>query len=188
MADNMDKNMDKEAQKAAREAKKAEEKARQERIKASKPKKEGNVFTRAGDGIKKFVKDFKGVAKKVTWPDSKTVLKNSGIVLAVVAIFGIAVYGIDQVLNLAFSGASDLAIRAGEYFAEDIEEVVVTDENGETVTDENGEAVTQIVTTTEAVVEEATEEAAEEAAEEATEEAAEEATEETTIEEETVSE
>ncbi len=150
MADNMDKNMDKEALKAAKEAAKAAQKAKEERIKASKPKKEGNPFTRAGAAIAKFFKDFKGVAKKVSWPDTKTVFKNAGIVLAVVIVVGGAVYGIDQILNLAFSGASDLAIQAGEYFADDVETEVVTDENGEEVTDENGEPVTQVVTTAEA--------------------------------------
>lgn len=183
MADNMDKKLDKEALKAEKEAEKAAKKAKEERIKASKPKKEGNVFTRAGKGITKFFKDFKGVAKKVSWPDAKTVFKNTGIVLAVVLVVGAAVYGVDQLLNLAFSGASDLAISAGEYFAEEITEVV-TDANGEAVTDAEGNVVTQVVTTTEVATDEhghaadghthaddETEAAAEEATEAATEEA-----------------
>ncbi|MBQ6862866.1 MAG: preprotein translocase subunit SecE [Clostridia bacterium] len=194
MADNMDKNMDKEAMKAAKEAAKAAQKAKEERIKASKPKKEGNVFTRAGNGIAKFFKDFRGVAKKVSWPDTKTVFKNAGIVLAVVIVVGGAVYGIDQILNLAFSGVSDLAVQAGEYFAE-VETEVVTDANGEAVTDANGEVVTQVVTT--AATEVATDEHghiadghthADEETEAATEEATEEATTEAATTEETATE
>lgn len=197
MADNMDKNMDKEALKAAKEAAKAAQKAKEERIKASKPKKEGNVFTRAGSAIAKFFKDFRGVAKKVSWPDAKTVFKNAGIVLTVVIVVGAAVYGVDQILNLAFSGASDLAVQAGEYFADDVVTEVVTDANGEAVTDANGEQVTQVVTT--AAAEEVTdehghaahehdhEEATEAATEAATEEATEAATEEATTVEETES-
>lgn len=148
-----DKNMDKEALNAAKEAEKAAKKAKEERIKASKPKKEGNVFTRGGKAIAKFFKDFRGVAKKVSWPDAKTVFKNTGIVLAVVLVVGAAVYGVDQLLNLAFSGASDLAISAGEYFAEEVTEIV-TDANGEAVTDAEGNVVTQVVTTTEAATDE----------------------------------
>ncbi|MBE6813747.1 MAG: preprotein translocase subunit SecE [Ruminococcaceae bacterium] len=153
MADNMDKKLDKEALKAEKEAEKAAKKAKEERIKASKPKKEGNVFTRGGKAIAKFFKDFKGVAKKVSWPDAKTVFKNTGIVLAVVLVVGAAVYGVDQLLNLTFSGASELAISAGEYFAEEITEVV-TDANGEAVTDAEGNVVTQVVTTTEVATDE----------------------------------
>ncbi len=146
MADNMDKKLDKEALKAEKAAEKAAKKAKEERIKASKPKKEGNVFTRGGKAIAKFFKDFKGVAKKVSWPDAKTVFKNTGIVLAVVVVVGVAVYGVDQLLNLAFSGASDLAISAGEYFADEPATEIVTDANGETVTDAEGNPVTQVVT------------------------------------------
>ena len=166
----------------------SEGRGEQERIKASKPKKEGNPFTRAGKAIAKFFKDFRGVAKKVSWPDTKTVFKNAGIVLAVVIVVGAAVYGIDQILNLAFSGATDLALSAGEYFAEEVTEVV-TDANGEAVTDENGQVITQVVEPTEVVTDEhghaahehdhedATEAATETATETATEAATEEVTE-----------
>jgi len=43
----------------------------------------------------KFLKDFRGEIKKIIWPDAKTVLKNTGIVLVMVTIVGIAVYLID---------------------------------------------------------------------------------------------
>ena len=36
--------------------------------------------------------------KKVSWPSFKTVLKNTGMVLAVVLIFGLVVFGIDSLI------------------------------------------------------------------------------------------
>ena len=78
-----DKNIDKEAQKAA-------EKAKKERIKASKPKKEGTIVSRGTAGVKKFCKDFVGTCKKVSWPTGKQVLKNAGVVLATIAVVAVA--------------------------------------------------------------------------------------------------
>jgi len=46
--------------------------------------------------IGKFIKDFRGDIKKIIWPDFKTVVKNTGIVLLVVAVVGVAVYAIDR--------------------------------------------------------------------------------------------
>lgn len=37
--------------------------------------------------------------KKVTWPSFGTVLKNTGMVLAVVLIFGVVIFGIDSLLS-----------------------------------------------------------------------------------------
>ncbi|MBO4339439.1 MAG: preprotein translocase subunit SecE [Clostridia bacterium] len=64
-----------------------------------KPKKDGNVFSRAWKRIKKFFKDEKGECKKVVWPSAKTVVKSSLVVLAVVAVTTIVIYGIDQGLS-----------------------------------------------------------------------------------------
>lgn len=36
--------------------------------------------------------------KKVSWPSFKTVLKNTGMVLAVVLVFGLLVFGIDSLI------------------------------------------------------------------------------------------
>ena len=54
MADNI---ADKDALKAQKDAEKAAKKAKQDRIKQSKPKKEGTVLSRAGKSVKKFWKD-----------------------------------------------------------------------------------------------------------------------------------
>lgn len=98
MADE-NKQVDKEALKAQKQAEKEALKAKKERIKQSKPKKEGNMFTRAGARIKKFCKDFKGTCKKVIWPDRKTVLKNTLIVFLVTIIVGAGIW----VADFAFS-------------------------------------------------------------------------------------
>lgn len=36
--------------------------------------------------------------KKVSWPNFKTVLKNTGMVLAVVLIFGLLIFGMDSLI------------------------------------------------------------------------------------------
>ncbi len=64
-----------------------------------KPKKEGNISSRAWKRIKKFFKDEKGECKKVVWPSFKTVVKSSLVVLAVVAVTTVVIYGIDQGLS-----------------------------------------------------------------------------------------
>ena len=55
--------------------------------KAKKP----NVFKRLGSF---FVKSWSEL-KKVSWPNFKTVLKNTGIVLLVVLFFAVIIYGAD---------------------------------------------------------------------------------------------
>lgn len=78
-------------------AKKTAETAKKDQ--KTKLKKEGNVFLRAWKRIKKFFKDEKGECKKVVWPSGKTVVKSSLVVLAVVAIAGVVIFGIDQGLS-----------------------------------------------------------------------------------------
>ena len=63
----------------------------------------GNWFQRAGKAIKKFFKDVKGEVKKIVWPDGKTVFKSTLVVLAVVAICGAAIFGVDQLLSVLLS-------------------------------------------------------------------------------------
>ena len=68
-----------------------------------------NFFVRTGKGTKQFFKDFKGECKKIVWPDAKTVLKSTGVVLLVVTIVCIVVYGIDQGLSAGIGGLKSLA-------------------------------------------------------------------------------
>lgn len=121
-----DKNIDKETLKAEKEAQKAAEKAKKERIKQSKPKKEGTVVSRGTAAVKKFCKDFVGTCKKVSWPTGKQVLKNAGVVLATIAVVAVAVFAVDWVLTEVFDLGKEAAISLGEQFA--IEETTSDDE------------------------------------------------------------
>ncbi|HIT53238.1 MAG TPA: preprotein translocase subunit SecE [Candidatus Fimivicinus intestinavium] len=91
---------------------KAEKKAKATKAakadKANKPKKP-NIFVRAGKAIARFFKDFRGETKKITWPDAKTVLKNTGIVIAVILIIGIGVWIVDFALSGGLSLIEGLA-------------------------------------------------------------------------------
>ena len=59
--------------------------------KAGKP----NLFKRLGTF---FVKSWSEL-KKVSWPNFKTVLKNTGIVLVVVLFFAVIIYGFDALFG-----------------------------------------------------------------------------------------
>lgn len=74
----------------------AEEKEKKDKEKKDKDKKPGLV-----DRAKRSLRDMKGEIKKVVWPTKKQVLNNTGIVLVVVAIAGVAVGCFDFVLKLA---------------------------------------------------------------------------------------
>ena len=108
---------EKDAVKAAKDAEKAAKKAKQERIKQSKPKKEGNVASRAGKSIKKFWKDFTGTVKKVVWPGRAQVLKSSAVGLASIIVVGLVIWGFDQGLTALFGAGKDLAGKLGEQVA-----------------------------------------------------------------------
>lgn len=73
----------------------------------------GNILARAGVSIAKFFKDFKGEIKKIVWPDRKTVIKSTGVVLAVVAIIGVIIFlidtGLTEVIKLLSNAAKDFA-------------------------------------------------------------------------------
>lgn len=98
---------DKEALKAQKQAEKEALKAKKERIKQSKPKKEGNIFTRMLNAIKKFFKDFKGTCKKVIWPDRKTVLRNTLIVFVTVIVVGAGIWIVDFAFSRGIRGIQD---------------------------------------------------------------------------------
>ena len=91
---------------------KAEKKAKATKAdkadKANKPKKP-NIFVRAGKAIARFFKDFRGEIKKITWPDAKTVLKSTGVVIAVILIIGIGIWIVDFGLSQGLSLIEGLA-------------------------------------------------------------------------------
>ena len=98
-----------DVEKATTEESKAAEKVAKA-AKGSKNKKP-NFFARSGKSIKRFFKDFKGETKKIVWPDAKTVLKNTGVVLVVVAIVTAVVFLIDYSLGSGISGLKQLAVK-----------------------------------------------------------------------------
>lgn len=114
----MAENTDKEALKAAKEAEKAAKKAKQDRIKQSKPKKDGSAFSRAGKAVKKFFKDFTGTCKKIVWPTGKQVIKNSLVVLATIIVIGAVValidFGLTKIFDLGEQGVVSLAEYVGD--------------------------------------------------------------------------
>ena len=81
----------------------------------------GNWFQRAGKAIKKFFKDFKGEIKKIVWPDGKTVFKSTLVVLAAVAICGLAIFGVDQLLSFILSLLERAAESVGNKTGADAE-------------------------------------------------------------------
>lgn len=56
--------------------------------------------------VVKFLRDYKGELKKIVWPDFKTVLKNTLIVLIMCAIVGVFIWAVDlglgALLNLIY--------------------------------------------------------------------------------------
>ena len=120
--------------------------------KGNKKSDKPSFFTRASKGTKKFVKDFKGECKKIVWPDAKTVLKSTGIVLLVVAIVAIVVGVIDLGLSSGVKGLKNLAL--GEETT--VESTETTEEHDHDHEEEGSEEET-----TEAVAEESTEDKAE---------------------------
>ena len=57
-------------------------------------KKEG-FFKRIGRKFKEMWSEL----KKITWPDAKTVAKNTGIVLVVVLVFFLVIWGFDSLMT-----------------------------------------------------------------------------------------
>ena len=105
----------------------AEKVAAAEKNKEKKPANpNGNIFVRAGKAIKKFCKDIKGETKKIVWPDAKTVLKSTAVVLVVVIICALAIFAVDQLLALAISLLERAAESVGNTDASKVAEAATT--------------------------------------------------------------
>ena len=84
-----------------------------EKVKAKKPKSDKpNIFVRMGKAIARFFKDLRGETKKIVWPDGKTVLKSTGVVLAVIAVFTVVIWLIDLGLSKSIDLLSNVARNA----------------------------------------------------------------------------
>lgn len=95
--------LDQEAKEAKKKLKNAE-KAKPDKEK--KDKAEKKVKSRKA---RKFIKDFRGELKKIVWPDFKTVMKNTGIVLLTVVIIGAMVWILDFGLSQGIGALKKLA-------------------------------------------------------------------------------
>ena len=158
---------EKDAVKAAKEAEKAAKKAKQERIKASKPKKDGTVLSRAGKSVKKFWKDFTGTIKKIVWPSRTQVLKSSAVVLVSILVVGLVIFGFDRGLTALFDFGTQQAAELGSQLATTEEatggETADDATTAETpAADETAGDASEEDTTESAAEEDTTEEAAEE--------------------------
>lgn len=89
--------------------KKAGKPAKNAKAKDKKP----NVFVRMGRSIKKFFKELRGESKKVVWPDRKTVLKSSLVVIVSVVIIGAVIWLIDTGLSELVKLLINLASKSG---------------------------------------------------------------------------
>lgn len=93
------------ADKAAVDEKEASKKV----AKAAKGSKSKKGSSSQPGKVARFVKDFKGETKKIVWPDAKMVFKSTGVVILVVAICGLAVFGIDWALTSGIKGLKQLS-------------------------------------------------------------------------------
>ncbi len=113
----MAKDKNSEAAKKVADAEKASKK------KSAKNDGKPNVFVRAAKAVAKFFKDLKGETKKIVWPGAKLVLKNTGIVLAVVLVVGIAIWAIDFACSAGLGAIFSIDTGAGEV-AEEVTEAI----------------------------------------------------------------
>lgn len=156
-------------EKAATEESKAAEKV----AKAAKgaDKKSGKAkSSEKGGKVKDFFRHFKGETKKIVWPDAKTVLKSTGIVILVVAVAAIIIFAIDQGLGAGVTGLKSLANRGetttSEAAADDHDHDHDEDEST-TKADSSNESTTKAASSTEGTTAEKTSESKESSASEA---------------------
>lgn len=95
-----DKNTGAEEKKGAKVKAEKADSQKKSSAKPEKKKARKNPFKSAG----KFFKGVNAERKKVVWPKAKETLKNSVVVLVVVAILGVAIYAVDSLLALGLKG------------------------------------------------------------------------------------
>lgn len=101
--------LDKEKTEVTKKSKSESENIKKFDEKGTKPKKNETKKASAKDGkdaknkggIRKYFRDLRSEIKKVVWPTREKVVNNTGVVLAVVAICGIGLFGIDSLLAVA---------------------------------------------------------------------------------------
>lgn len=155
-------------EKAATEESKAAEKV----AKAAKgaDKKSGKAkSSEKGGKVKDFFRHFKGETKKIVWPDAKTVLKSTGIVILVVAVAAIIIFAIDQGLGAGVTGLKSLANRGETTTSEAADDHDHDHDEDESTTkaDSSKESTTKAASSTEGTTAEKTSESKESSASEA---------------------
>ena len=101
---------EKPASKDFDEAKAAKQKLKEaERAKSPDAKKDRAEKGPKAKRFRRFWKDFRGELKKIVWPDFKTVLKNTGIVLLTTVIIGVPVWILDYALSGGVAGLKKVA-------------------------------------------------------------------------------
>lgn len=113
-------------------AQKDESKSKAQKADKKKSKKK-NPFKSIG----KFFKGVNAERKKVVWPTAKETIRNSIIVLVVVAIAGVAIYAVDTLLSLGMKGIKSLKDETT------ISETVSEDTTDELQETETAESTTQ---------------------------------------------
>ena len=142
----------KAAKKKLKEAEKAGAGAKGGKAAAAKAEKDPKKKKKA----KRLWKDFRGEIKKIVWPDFKTVMKNTGIVLVTVVIIGAMVWILDYILSGSVRGLKTIAqgVRTEqtdpsfelEYPELDLPEGVVIEPADDEETEPVSEPVTEPVT------------------------------------------
>lgn len=59
--------------------------------------------------VVKYFKDLKSEFKKVVWPSKKTVINNTGAVLATMVVCGAAIWGLDTAFAALLKGLLSMA-------------------------------------------------------------------------------
>lgn len=71
--------------------------------------KKTNGLVRFVKKIGKFFRDCKGEIKKIVWPTSKTVFRNTLVVLVTIAVLGLFVFALDTAFMQLLSLVMDVA-------------------------------------------------------------------------------
>jgi len=98
---------DKELLEAEKKLKAAEKKSAPKKEKTEKKAKGDKKKRRFGSRFKRF----RGETKKITWPDGKTVLKSTGIVIIAIIVVGSFIWLVDA--GLGFGLGQTLQLAAG---------------------------------------------------------------------------
>ena len=75
---------------------------------SAKSSKKEKAKTKKPNRVVKYFRDLKSELKKVVWPSKSTVIKNTSVALAVMAVAAIAIWGFDQIAQLGVKALINL--------------------------------------------------------------------------------